>query len=154
MIWRKSGFTQIELIMVLAIIVVIAAISLPRFDRVIEDYKLKTDARQLAWVLRCARQEAIISGYNQTVLFKPNLNCYLRISKKHTTYTLSRNIIFPYHECTFGVPDGGGDYPVCGFTPTGAVTPRAGKITLKNKYGKRISVVVNVGAGRVRIEEY
>lgn len=148
--WRKSGVTLIEIIMVLAIIVIIGTISLPRFDRVIEDYKLKTDARQLAWVLRSTRQEAIISGHNQTVMFKPNLNCYIKIGKKQTTYTLSPNIIFsgtPTFEKFSG-------YPICGFTPSGAVTPQAGYITLKNKYGKSISVVVNPCAGRVRIQEH
>ena len=149
--WHKSGVTLIEIIMVLAIIVIIGTISLPRFDRVIENYKLKTDARQLAWVLRSTRQEAIISGHNQTVMFKPNLNCYIKIGKKQTTYTLSPNIIFPTYETTFQKVSG---YPVCGFTPSGAVTPRAGYIALKNKYGKRISVVVNVDTGRVRIQEH
>jgi prepilin-type N-terminal cleavage/methylation domain-containing protein len=148
--WRESGFTLIEIIMVLAIIVVVGTISLPRFDRVIEDYKLKTDARQLAWVLRSTRQEAIVSGETQKVLFKPNLNCYLKYGKNKTTYALSRNIIFPPYEYTFDDSTG---YPVCGFAPSGAVTPRAGQITLKNKYGKKILVVVNPCAGRVRIQE-
>ncbi len=152
--WHKSGVTLIEIIMVLAIIVIIGTISLPRFDRVIEDYKLKTDARQLAWVLRSTRQEAITSGNTQTVIFKPVSNCYIQIGQKYTTYALSRDIIFPRFEYTFGVPEDSGGYPVCGFTSTGAPTPQAGKITLKNKYEKRISVIVNPCAGRVRLEEH
>ncbi|MDD2372438.1 MAG: GspH/FimT family pseudopilin [Syntrophomonadaceae bacterium] len=149
--WRNSGFTLIEIIMVLAIMAVIGTISLPRFDRVIEDYKLKIDARQLATVLRSARQEAIMTGNDQKVLFKRNLNCYIKSGTTHATYTLSRNITFTADGCTFKEHGG---YPVCGFAPSGAVKDQAGKITLANKYGKRTAVVVNPSAGRVRIEEY
>ena len=149
--WHKSGFTFIEIIMVLAVMGVIATISLPRFDRVIEDYKLKTDARQLAWVLRSSRQEAIISGHQYTIIFKPTSNCYTKIGNKHTTYMFSRGIEVPFGEYSFRVNETG--YPICGFTSSGAVTPQAGYINIKNKYGKRISIIVNPCAGRVRIQE-
>lgn len=140
-----------EILMVLAVMGVIATISLPRFDRVIEDYKLKTDARQLAWVLRSSRQEAIISGDEQTIVFKPQSNCYTKLGKKQTTYMFSRGIEVPYGEYSFRENKTG--YPICGFTSSGAVTPQAGYITIKNKYDKRISVIVNPCAGRVRIQE-
>ena len=148
--WSRSGVTLIEIMMVLAIIAIIGTISLPRFDRVLETYKLKTDARQVAWVLRSARQEAITSGITQMVTFKPNLKCYIKDGTTSATYKLSPDIVFPPLEYTF---EKQGGYPVCGFKPTGAVTPKAGKITLKNKYGKRISVIVNPSAGRIRIQE-
>lgn len=148
--WNRSGVTLIELMMVLAIIVIIGTISLPRFDRVLETYKLKTDARQVAWVLRSARQEAITTGTTQMVTFKPNLNCYIKYGTTATTYKLSPDIVFSPLGYTF---EKSGGYPICGFTSTGAVTPKAGKIILENKYGKRISVIVNPSAGRVRIEE-
>jgi len=144
--WSKRGFTQFELLMVLALLVIVAAIALPRFDRVIEDYKLKTDARQLAWVLRSARQEAITTGYNQLVIFKIYQRQY---DKGSTTYTLSRGIKF-VGDTTFGSVGG---MPACGFTPSGAPTPQAGTATLKNKYNKQIEVKVNVDAGRVRVQE-
>ena len=144
--WSKRGFTQLELLMVLALMVIVAAISLPRFDRVLEDKKLKNDARQLAWVLRSARQEVITTGETHWVIFKIYQRQY---NKDNTTYTLSSNIRF-VGTTTFGTA---GEMPVCGFTPSGAPIPRAGTVILKNKYGKIISVVVNVDTGRVRVQE-
>lgn len=144
--WSERGFTQFELLMVLALIVIVAALCLPRFDRVIEDYKLKTDARQLAWVLRSARQEAITTGHNQMVIFKIYQRQY---DKGSTTYTLSSGIKF-VGSTTFGSVGG---MPTCGFTPSGAPSPQAGTATLKNKYNKKIEVKVNVDAGRVRVQE-
>lgn len=144
--WSKRGFTKFELLMVLALVVVVAAISLPRFDRVIEDYKLRTDARQLAWVLRAARQEAITTGENKMVIFKIYQHEY---DSGKTTYKLSSGIRF-VGSTTFGSIGG---MPTCGFTPSGAPVPQAGKATLKNKYNKQIAVIVNVDTGRVRVQE-
>lgn len=146
MSWRKRGFTQFELLMVLALMVIIAAISLPRFERVIEAHKLKTDARQLAWVLRSTRQEAITTGHNQLVFFKIYQNQY---EKDGTTYTLSPGIKF-VGSTNFGKIGG---IPTCGFTPSGAPIPQAGTVTLKNNYNKIIEVKVNVDAGRIRVVE-
>jgi len=109
--WSRSGVTLIEIMMVLAIIAIIGTISLPRFDRVLETYKLKTDARQVAWVLRSARQEAITSGITQMVTFKPNLNCYVKDGTTSTTYKLRPDIVFPPMEYTFEKYSG---YAVCG----------------------------------------
>lgn len=145
--WSQKGFTQFELLMVLSLIVILAVISLPRFDRVLEEKKLSTDARQLAWVLRSARQEAITTGHTQLVIFKIYQRQY---NKGNTTYTLSSNIRY-VGTTTF--EDVGG-MPACGFTPSGAPTPRAGTVTLQNKHGKKVKVVVNVDTGRVRVQEY
>ncbi|MGS0763993.1 GspH/FimT family pseudopilin [Syntrophomonas curvata] len=145
MSWSERGFTQFELLMVLALVAILAAITLPRFDRIIESYKLRTDARQLAWVLRSARQEAITTGHNQLVMLKIYQHQYEMGS---TTYTLSPGIRF---EGTTNFKEVG-RIPACGFTPSGAPTG-AGTVTLKNKYDKKIEIKVNVGAGRVRIVE-
>lgn len=144
--WSNRGFTQIELLMVLAIMVILAAISLPRFDQVMEQHKLNTDARQLAWVLRSARQEAITAGQTQRVVFRIHQRQY---SMGGTTFTLSRDIEF-LGSTSFKTVGG---LPMCGFTPSGAPTPQAGTAILKNKYGRQISVVVNVDTGRVRVVE-
>jgi Tfp pilus assembly protein FimT len=132
--------------MVLVLMAILAAMTLPRFDRIIEDHKLRADARQLAWVLRCARQEAVTTGQNRLVMFKIYQYKY---DKGGTTYTLSPGIRFK-GTTTFGEVE---KIPACGFSPSGAPVPQAGTATLKNKYNKEIAVVVNVETGRVRVEE-
>ncbi|MGI5912799.1 MAG: prepilin-type N-terminal cleavage/methylation domain-containing protein [Syntrophomonadaceae bacterium] len=143
---NKRGFTLVELLVVLVLIAILALISFPQFDRVVQEYKLDTDARQLAWVLRSARQEAITSGHTQRVIFNITKGQY---SKGGNRYTLSPNINF-VGTTSFRLIEG---VPICGFTVSGAPTPQAGAATLENKYGSQISVIVNIATGRIRVQE-
>lgn len=54
-----TGFTLLELLVVLVIAAAVAAVALPRFTGVIEAVELKSATRQLASALRHARSEAL-----------------------------------------------------------------------------------------------
>ena len=56
---RRNGFTLIELVMVMAMITVIAAIVLPRLDYLLPQRRLKSAARSLSSLISLAYGEAI-----------------------------------------------------------------------------------------------
>lgn len=74
---KQTAFTLLETIIVLAIITMFFAISIPLFSRLTESAKLDTSARSIASVLRTARGYAISSNQDCDVRFNdPNLGDY------------------------------------------------------------------------------
>lgn len=65
----RCGFTLIELVLVIAIMLVIAAIAAPRYSAAVERYRLETAARRVAADISLARAIAMASGASQTISF-------------------------------------------------------------------------------------
>ena len=57
--WHSKGFTLIELIVVLVIVSIMAAMVSPTISRSISSFKLKTATRKVAAALRYARSQAV-----------------------------------------------------------------------------------------------
>ncbi len=56
---RRSGYTLIELLIVMAVIAMVAAVGIPLFARSLDRAELKSAAGEMASLMRLARQEAI-----------------------------------------------------------------------------------------------
>lgn len=56
---RMRGFTIVELVIVLAVIMIVTAISVPSFLRIIRIYRLNDAATQVAGIMKFTRYEAI-----------------------------------------------------------------------------------------------
>jgi prepilin-type N-terminal cleavage/methylation domain-containing protein len=65
----RSGFSLVELIMVMAIMLAIAAIALPRFITAVSDYQLKSAMSQAAGLLQQQRMKAV--ALNTTLQLTP-----------------------------------------------------------------------------------
>lgn len=129
----------------MAFIALACGIATPIFTKTLEAAKLKSDAQQMASVLRMARQEAITSGQPRTVVFYPQ-NAKYKISGQSYYYLQSGITFFGTTNFTKQV----GGLPACGFSPSGASS--GGTITLRNS-NNRLYVIVYSAAGRVRVSE-
>ncbi len=132
--------------MVMALAAILLCLAVPVLDRTEQAWLLKADADRMASVLRGARQEAIYSSQTQRVFFFPDSNCY---NSAGSTQYLNKGIRY-IGRTTFNTVIG--TAPVCTFYATGA-PGSGGTITLSNKYNKRIYIILNPAAARIRVDD-
>jgi prepilin-type N-terminal cleavage/methylation domain-containing protein len=65
----ERGFTLVEMLIVVAIVAVMAAVALPNIGQYIRNYKIRGAAQAVAGQLQAARSRAIMSNTNQGVSF-------------------------------------------------------------------------------------
>jgi general secretion pathway protein H len=140
----NRGYTLVELVVVMAIMALLAGMAMPSCSRLLESARLESDARQMASLLRLARQQAITTGQPSTVIFYPGNAKYKLIG---ASYRFLQPGIRFIGSTTFTSKQGG--QPICGFSPLGAPTS-GGTVTLANSY-QRWYVIVNPVVGRIRV---
>jgi len=133
----------------MALLVIIAALVIPRFNPILTDIKLTSDAQQLAGVLRMARQEAITGGESTEVVFyvqdtkNPR---YLYVGK--SSYYLQQGVKYvgnsPFNTRYKS-------QPACIFLPSGRAS-QGGTVTLKAENKKKYVIVLNT-TGRIRVSD-
>lgn len=73
---RRAGFTLIELVVVLAILVIATSFVLLRLDGVTAEGRLRSAAREMAGTIRYARSFAVMSGKPSYLYYDLTSNCY------------------------------------------------------------------------------
>ncbi len=111
-----SGFTLIEIILVLVLIVIVSGIALPYFASSFRGSQLRTSARTVERLSRYARSMAILREEPLTMVLDPNtMEIYLGGATQTTTNRadgeLDQEVLkrLGYVE---GAPEGGGSTPV------------------------------------------
>ncbi len=146
----KSGFTLIEMMIVIAVFAMMAAIAIPAFMSLLPGMRLNGAARQIMGDLMAARMDAVKQNNEVRVFFNsPGTNQYQilddddndGISDTGEAIT-TKNIRDNYHDVTFTSTNN----PI--FHPRGTATSLP-TITLQNSNGTK-TVTVSI-TGRVRI---
>lgn len=84
MTWNENGFSLAEIIVVLSILALFAAVGVPPLLDLSSDLRLHLAAQELGGTLRLARSEAARNGMNVAVKFRP-------VPSGGATYTLYRD---------------------------------------------------------------
>ena len=94
----ETGFSIIELIVVVGIIAIMAAVGLPAIGRYFRNYQIRNAAREVATELQTARTKAIMKNVNWGVLFvtlSNNTYRYVIEDDPATPATRTLNIMGP-----------------------------------------------------------
>ncbi|MBW2615744.1 MAG: GspH/FimT family protein [Deltaproteobacteria bacterium] len=170
---RESGFTIMEVIVVIAIIGIMTAIAIPSFSTWLPNYRLRNAARDLYSNFQKAKITAIKNNTNCTVIFEPTAGSAYdyRVfidADKDLEYDAGEEVITDvlwsrYESVNFDTSqDNGVNFannddgkPAIAFRPNGLTESNsgafgAGTVFLINTRNKTTSVIVSP-AGNIRI---
>lgn len=144
-----GGFSLIELVVVIALVAIVTAISVPQFQRYSTNADLKTAARTISADLFNARQASIeenLSVYRMT--FNTGANSYA-LSRTDTGATLWTKSVASFGNsiALSSVSFSGGS--VVSFQGRGTMS--AGNLTLTNRLGSTATLTVNM-TGRTYVQ--
>jgi len=158
---KAKGFTLTELMMVVAVIAILGAITTPLLLSQLPDYRLKGTARAISSTLQYAKMSAASTGKEYRVQFL--------LDTSPQRYQLQQGNLFNGSDTWSNIRvfqeippqvriDHGTDYKgshksgtsTIEFNPTG--TASSGGVYLENSKGKRYSIKVSSSTGRIRMD--
>ena len=148
---KQSGFTLIELIVIIAIVAVFAGIAVPNFLSYMPKSRLNGAARQVMGDLMAARMKAVKENTTVTVEWVSNHKYKISTASEDKTIDIQTN----YRDVIIGSVSGGSfssnSFSSISFLSRGTIQPGAGSIGLTNSSNsKKVSVAIT---GRVKITD-
>jgi type II secretory pathway pseudopilin PulG len=145
---KKSGFSMIEVIFVLLVTIILAAIAIPGVGSIVNYYHLSGAVASATWAVQSTRYQALMAGYPYQVVF----------SKANSNYQIQ------------DLPNGAGSYanvggtvPLSGqvialnqdttlrFSPNGSVSAPTGALTFTITYNGVTKTITVSTYGNVKV---
>lgn len=152
----KRAFSLLELLVVLVIIGIAAAIAVPNYSRLIELYNVRKSARQLVTDLQSAKMRSVAEGVNHRVSFvsgsAPRYVIERSSGASWTTVDIVRDLSAngnPYYTKGISISTSANPLRIV-FSPLGSVSPAA-SVTFHSKSNHTKTVFI-ILTGRIRIE--
>ena len=143
---KSAGFTITEVLIVLAVIGIAAAIAVPTFKNIIPNWRAKAAASDLFGNLQLAKMAAVRQGTSCVITFSGNpdggVPCQYHISLSNITVSLAdygSNVVFrgPVEGSLYprfeGDPGGGGDWTLT-FNSRGMLSGDAVNVNFSSMY--------------------
>ncbi len=146
------GFTLLELLVVIALVLIISAVSVPVYSQWVNNLEYRTTARSVFHALREARSMAVATCLEHRVEFDP-LNRRYRVIRGNRGFNSNdwNTVIYDWRQCPPGV-NFGANIPAIHLNPNG--TANAGTISIQDGTHKT-RYEVRVGrTGRIRIPTF
>lgn len=149
---RRSAFTLIELVVVVTLIGIFAAVATPRFGDRLSYHRASSAADRIAADFALARRQAKSTGSDETISFDlPNhrytLSSVASLEHPGSVYTVNLDK-FPY-ECTIFAVKFGANTTVT-FNAFG-LPDNGGKVAVRSGSEQRI-VVLDAGSGKAMVQ--
>ncbi len=145
-----SGFTLVEVLVVLLILSVLAAIAVPSLHELIRSAESRKAAREVASVLRMGRARAIATNYEHRVEFDDKNKRYRLTQGNRTNNSCTWDTIVQDWTRLEGVSlDMDANISSIQFNTNG--TSNHGTITIKENESNRLFKIIISRTGRIRI---
>jgi prepilin-type N-terminal cleavage/methylation domain-containing protein len=142
---KQRGFTLLELLVVMFVVVVLSAIAIPRVQAALTSYRLNAAASSATWAIQATRYQAIMHGYPSQIAFNAANNTY-QVSSEPGGAAAFSNVGNPVpianQLITFSTNT------TFQFSPNGSVAATLGQMTfsISNQNGTKNVTVSNYGS--------
>jgi general secretion pathway protein H len=140
------GFTLLEMMLVLVVAALLAAVAVPNMQPAIATMQLKTAAQDIASALRHTRGQALSQGKEAEFVLNVNRHFY-RVAGRRKPYALPESVKLSLFTADFLMDEGQGSIV---FYPDGSAS--GGRVTLEGA-GKKRLVDVNWLTGNITVRE-